>query len=211
MERSTVRGSVLPKNITQWPRPVVESPYHSPDQFDILKSELIFVTKKKKTTLLCKLYNASSTKRYHFWQTGETSAGKSSIINLILAEDLLPYSTLSTTSTICELKYAEKPGIKIHFKDCASESGEPIYQELGQSSRTYKEEIEPFLNVKNERDKGSPYKMIELFWPHPLFKVTSNFQQVISLLHGSLVDLFGIIVCPEFSKDNETQLSVSLC
>ena len=123
----------------------------------------------------------------------------------------MPYSILSTTSTICELKYGEKPGIRIHFKDCARESGEPIYQELGHSSRTYKEEIEDFVNLKNERDKGSPYKMIELFWPHPLFKVTSNFQQVISLLHGSLVDWFGIIVCPEFSKDAVTQLSVSLC
>ena len=193
---------------------MVESPYHSPDQFDILNSALILVRKKEDNIYSClvnpKLYYTSSTEKYHFLQTGETSAGKSSIINLILGEDLLPYSTLSTTSTICELKYAEKPGIKIHFKDSASESGEPIYQELGQSSRTYKEEIEPFLNVKNERDKGSPYKMIELFWPHPLFKVTSNFQWVIILLHGSLVDFFRIIVCPEFSKDNETQLDVSL-
>ena len=86
----------------------------------------------------------------------------------------MPYSTLCTTSTICELKYGEKPGIRIHFKDCAGESGEPIYQELAHSSRTYKEEIGGFVYSKNERDKGSPYKMIELFWPHPLFKVTSN-------------------------------------
>ena len=201
----------VPKNITQWPRPVFEtvplagSIWYTEIRVDFCNN------KKKKTTLLCKLYNASSTKRYHFWQTGETSAGKSSIINLILGEDLLPYSILSTTSTICELKYGEKPGIRIHFKDCARESGDPIYQELGHSSKTYKEEIEDFVNLKNERDKGSPYKMIELFWPHPLFKVTSNFQQVISLLHGSLVDWFGIIVCPEFSKDAVTQLSVSLC
>lgn len=107
-------------------------------------------------------------------QTGETSAGKSSIINLILGEDLLPYSILSTTSTICELKYGEKPGIRIHFKNGNGKTREPIYQELGHSSATYKEEIQGFVHLKNEREK-SPYKKIELFWPHPLFKVTFNF------------------------------------
>ena len=38
---------------------------------------------------------------------GEASAGKSSLINLILGERLLPSSSLSTTSTLCELKYGE--------------------------------------------------------------------------------------------------------
>ena len=103
--------------------------------------------------------------------TGETSAGKSSIINLILGEDLLPYSVLSTTSTICELKYGERPAIRVHLKEGNSEKYEPIYQELGQASATYKEEIEGFVNLKDEREKGSPYKKIELFWPHPLFQV----------------------------------------
>ena len=87
----------------------------------------------------------------------------------------MPYSVLSTTSTICELKYGEKPGIGIHFKDGAGETREHIYQELGHSSVSYKEEIKDFVNEKDERDKGSPYKKIELFWPHPLFQVKLNF------------------------------------
>jgi len=71
------------------------------------------------------------------------------------------------------LKYGEKPGIRRHFKDRAGETGEPIYQELGQS---YKKEIKRLVNLEEEkRAEGSPYKRIELFWPHPLFKVTSNF------------------------------------
>ena len=87
----------------------------------------------------------------------------------------MPHAILSTTSTICELKYGEKPGIGIHFKDGAGESREPIYQELSHSAVTYKKEIEDFLHLKDGRDKGSPYKKIELFWPHPLFQVTCNF------------------------------------
>lgn len=40
--------------------------------------------------------------------SGESSAGKSSMLNLILGEELLPFSVLSTTSTICELRYGKK-------------------------------------------------------------------------------------------------------
>ena len=46
----------------------------------------------------------------YFWYhciPGETGSGKSSLINLILGEELLPYSVLSTTSATCELRYGE--------------------------------------------------------------------------------------------------------
>ncbi|XP_078381365.1 dynamin-like protein 2 [Oculina patagonica] len=125
-----------------------------------------------KSTLEENLKNIKPRDQYVVLVAGETSAGKSSIINLILGEDLLPYSILSTTSTIYELKYGEKPAIGVHFKDGSGESREPFYQELGHSSASYKEEIEEFVHLKDEREKGSPYKKIELFWPHPLFKNT---------------------------------------
>lgn len=200
--------------IPQWPRPVLEPvPLAGSIWYTEIRVDLSKKKRRQHSLVNCKLYNASSTKRYHFWQTGETSAGKSSIINLILGEDLLPSSILSTTSTICELKYDKKPGIRIHLKDCAGKSGESIYQELGNSSKTYKEEIEDFLDLKNERDKGSPYKKIELFWPHPLFKVTSYFLQVywIRQVYWIVCRCFSCVACPESSKDAETQSAVSLC
>ncbi|KAL9963737.1 hypothetical protein ACROYT_G027271 [Oculina patagonica] len=123
-----------------------------------------------KTTLAEYLKKLKPRDQYVVLVAGETSAGKSSIINLILGEDLLPYSILSTTSTICELKYGEKPAIGVHYKDGSGETRKPFYKELGYSSATCKEEIEGFVQEKNEREKGSPYKKIELFWPHPLFK-----------------------------------------
>lgn len=105
-------------------------------------------------------------------RVGETSSGKSSVINLILGEDLLPHKTLSTTSTICELKYGEKPKIGVHFKDTGTETREPKFHELvTDGEETYKEQIEKFVHLKNEDREKKPYKKIELFWPHPLFKV----------------------------------------
>ena len=90
---------------------------------------------------------------------------------MILGEDLLPYALLSTTSTICELKYGEKPKIGVHFKQTGSETREPMYQELATDGReTYKQQIEKFVSLKSGRE-NVPYTKIELFFPHPLFKV----------------------------------------
>ena len=52
------------------------------------------------------------------------------MVNLILGEELLPYSALSTTSTICELRYGDQPRIVVHFKDKDPETGLPIKEFL---------------------------------------------------------------------------------
>ena len=108
---------------------------------------------------------------------GETSSGKSTLLNLILGEQLLPYSVLSTTSTICELKYGATPKLVAHFKDADPLMGHSTRTvELNQSRETspqsYLEEISSFVHVKADRKKGSDYKKVELFWPHNLLKVS---------------------------------------
>lgn len=113
--------------------------------------------------------------------SGETSAGKSSMLNLILGEELLPFSVLSTTSTICELKYGKKRIIKVHYKQ---EGKDPETKELDDSS-SYLEQISTFVHVKSAslREK-TLYKKVELFWPHSLLKV-------IICVHISLADPGG--------------------
>ena len=100
------------------------------------------------------------------------------MINLILGEDLLPYSVLSTTSTICELKFGEERKIVAHYKDKDPETGlqtkiirlKQCHQ--GESSEEgYLRQIAPYVHVKGDREKGSKFKKIELFWPHDLLKV----------------------------------------
>ena len=108
--------------------------------------------------------------------TGETSSGKSSLINLILGEEILPFSLLSTTSTICELKFGEERRLVVHFKDKDPETGLQtkeilLEQPTGSSDQSFLDQISPYIHVKTDREKGSIVKKIELFWPHNVLEV----------------------------------------
>ncbi|XP_044180685.1 uncharacterized protein LOC114957392 [Acropora millepora] len=125
--------------------------------------------KKHKLQLACE--------EYFLLVAGETSSGKSSLINLIMGEELLPYSVLSTTSTICELKFGTERKIVAHFKDKDPDTGFPTKEiqlkenpNTASEKQSYLEQISPFVHVKNDREKGSIYKKIELFWPHDLLE-----------------------------------------
>ena len=115
----------------------------------------------------------------YFMLTGETSSGKSSLINQIMGEELLPYSVLSTTSTICELKYGPRRRIVAHFKDKDPETGLGLKMtslrkndpNTASEKESYLQQISSFVHVKSDRKKGSLYKKTELFWPHKLLQV----------------------------------------
>ncbi|KAI8517838.1 hypothetical protein Bbelb_038550 [Branchiostoma belcheri] len=47
---------------------------------------------------------------------GEISSGKSTFLNLLLGEDILPVAHASSTSTICEVKYGETPQAVVHLR-----------------------------------------------------------------------------------------------
>ena len=118
---------------------------------------------------------------------GETSSGKSTLLNLILGERLLPCTHLSTTSTICELKYGPTPKLVAHFKGKDPETGETEKTVwLGQQS--YLDEISSFVHVKVNRKKGSDFKKIELFWPHSLLQVGN--ESKLTTLEWEILVLF---------------------
>ena len=104
------------------------------------------------------------------------------MVNLILGEELLPYSVLSTTSTICELKFGKERKLVAHFKDKDPDTGFPTkvipLRELpkGSTVQSYLQQISPYVHLKSEREKGSIYKKIELFWPHSLLEVVITWQ-----------------------------------
>jgi len=96
------------------------------------------------------------------------------MLNLILGEELLPFSVLSTTSTICELKYGKKRLIKIHYKEAGKE---PKIKYLDESS-PYMDQISKFVHVKSPtlREKASDYSKVELFWPQKLLQVRERYS-----------------------------------
>jgi receptor-interacting serine/threonine-protein kinase 5 len=101
---------------------------------------------------------------------GESSAGKSSLINLILGKNLLPNHVLNTTSTICELKYGEERQLVVHYKYDIDQQRKlpprplPLKTEE-ESGKSYQEQIAPFVG------KGSNCEKVEIFWPHELLEV----------------------------------------
>ncbi|XP_028400784.1 uncharacterized protein LOC114523921 [Dendronephthya gigantea] len=101
---------------------------------------------------------------------GESSAGKSSLLNLILGEELLAHHVLSSTSTICELKFGE-PKLIVHYKsDKETTRRLPAIYELDKNEDYYNQ-IAPFVQMlSKEREKGSEYGRVELFWPHELLE-----------------------------------------
>ncbi|CAH1238236.1 CSK [Branchiostoma lanceolatum] len=99
---------------------------------------------------------------------GETSSGKSSLLNLILGEEMLPTSTLSTTSIICELRYGEQRRAKVFTWD-DHEIDVPL--EDSSSDQRSLEKLSGFIHQKGDRDQETfPYKRAEIYLPLDFLK-----------------------------------------
>ena len=94
-------------------------------------------------------------------------------MNLLLGEQLLPSAVLSSTSTICELKYGVERKMVVHYKNGDPQNRLPtktipLYQD---EKSSYMDQISSYVHMKNNREKGSPFERVEIFWPHELLKV----------------------------------------
>ena len=72
------------------------------------------------------------------------------------------------------MKYGEKARIVAHFKDSFPETHEPMSLEFViDGEKTYQDQIKEFVSLRSNREK-TPYKKVELFWPHPLLEVMAT-------------------------------------
>ncbi|MEC4819435.1 MAG: dynamin family protein [Scytonema sp. PMC 1069.18] len=89
---------------------------------------------------------------------GEFNTGKSTFINALLGEEILPSSATPTTAITNEIKWNQEPRAVLHFNETNKQPLEiPI------------DELENYVVIKDDdaeqEIRQSPYSHIELFWP----------------------------------------------
>nr|XP_022303100.1 uncharacterized protein LOC111110782 [Crassostrea virginica]XP_022303101.1 uncharacterized protein LOC111110782 [Crassostrea virginica]XP_022303102.1 uncharacterized protein LOC111110782 [Crassostrea virginica] len=91
---------------------------------------------------------------------GETGAGKSSLLNLIMGEHVLPRQVLSSTSTICQIFNSEEKRAvvidendqEIHFPDVTEAT------------------LSEFVSMDRSGKNTKRYKRVDIYWPLPMLK-----------------------------------------
>ena len=101
--------------------------------------------------------------KYLFYTTGETGAGKSSFINLLLGEDILPSSMLSNTHVLCEIKYSENSAATMYP---LNDKGHPKVIKCG---KTFRDDLA--VEIQRLDNGHSIYKRAEIYLPCPILKV----------------------------------------
>ncbi|XP_013411825.1 uncharacterized protein LOC106174710 [Lingula anatina] len=97
---------------------------------------------------------------------GETGAGKSCLLNLLLGEDLLPTDFFSCTAVLCELRYGDQRRAVAHFWDT---SIQPVTLDLEVPDPL--KVLKPYIFQEEGRGKKEfPYNRVQLFWPIPLLQ-----------------------------------------
>lgn len=118
---------------------------------------------------------------------GTFSNGKSTVINSLLGEEVLPAYALPTTAVINEIKYGDEKRAVLHFKNPMPEKlPAEISEKAMRHMQKFKnqqippleipyDEIEDYVVIPLGKDAKeweleSPYEKVELFWPLPLLE-----------------------------------------
>ncbi|CAH1238238.1 MYO3B [Branchiostoma lanceolatum] len=103
---------------------------------------------------------------------GETSAGKSTLLNVMLGENILPATLLSTTSVICEIKYGTRKKAVIHLNEPDPDKGIKVLNlYLNGPTEVDLKRISQYIHTKGEaRDASSTCNKVEIYWPLPLLE-----------------------------------------
>jgi len=125
---------------------------------------------------------------------GETSSGKSSLLNLLLGANVLPYSLLCTTASVCRLhniKPEEPRRFRISSKDSAPVS--QIVREENYEGCIDQLQREITRRNTNSADQAGPVNdmEIDIYWPIPMLGECVNTVFTLTL---------GVGQCDFFSK-----------
>lgn len=136
---------------------------------------------------LRKLSDKVSNDTFKIQVVGTFSNGKSSVINALLGENVLPAYALPTTAVINEVKYGEKKEAILYFRNPLPEK---LPTTLSAKAKSHMEkhnnkdvppllidynEIEDYVVIPMGADPTemlmeSPYEKVELFWPLEMLK-----------------------------------------
>ena len=116
----------------------------------LLKSKYVSANEKI-ANLLEELYADISNDNFNIVVLGEFKRGKSTFINALLGNSLLPMDVLPETATINEIQYGEEPSVMVAYSDGHMEKGRPDYNYLKQfSARQNNDDIDSIkcINIK---------------------------------------------------------------
>ncbi|MGB3420119.1 MAG: dynamin family protein [Dolichospermum sp.] len=127
-----------------------------------------FLNKPDQVANLRNLQSIVQSTNFKVMILGEFKRGKSTFINALLGEEILPAFATPCTAIINEVKWGERQRAVLHFN-----------QVDGEAKKEPKEipvdEIEEYVVIKEDVDQSqaineSPYEKLELFWPLELCK-----------------------------------------
>ena len=136
---------------------------------------------------LSKLSSKVNNDTFKIQVIGTFSNGKSTVINALLGENVLPAYALPTTAVINEVKYGDKKEAILHFRNPLPENlPESLSKKALSHMQKYNMENIPPLHIEygeiedyvvipigadpKEMLLESPYEKVELFWPLPMLK-----------------------------------------
>lgn len=105
--------------------------------------------------LLAKLEASVLNDAFSLMVMGEFSGGKSTLINALLGQRVLPVFDHPTTAIICQVRYGDHPRAILHPLPTAAGTPAPVEIPIDDLARY----------VVFEEDRPKPYERVELFWP----------------------------------------------
>lgn len=96
---------------------------------------------------------------------GETSAGKSTFVNLLLGVELLPQSPLTCTSPICRISNRVRKRIVLIDSEDKQQNVELENTEGAEEMRT---RLKGYISATQA---GEKYKAVDICWPIPCLQV----------------------------------------